>query len=64
MKTKPLYQTYLINLDRADERLKLMENEFNKCEISYERISAIDAKTLNPSSYKVNNSSNSGSSLK
>ncbi|MGU9940092.1 glycosyltransferase family 25 protein [Empedobacter brevis] len=55
MKTKPLYQTYLINLDRADERLKLMENEFNKCEISYERISAIDAKTLNPSSYKVNN---------
>ncbi|WP_413533424.1 glycosyltransferase family 25 protein [Empedobacter brevis] len=55
MKNLPLYQTYLINLDRATKRLKLMENEFNKCEISYERISAVDAKTLDSSTYKIKN---------
>lgn len=55
MDTKPLYQTYLINLDRAEERLKLMENEFKKCNISYERISAVDAKKMDVSTYKVDN---------
>ncbi len=55
MKNLQQYQTYLINLDRADERLKLMENEFKKCQISYERISAVDAKILDSSTYKVKN---------
>jgi glycosyl transferase family 25 len=55
MKTKPLYQTYLINLDRATDRLELMQKEFEKCEITYERISAVDAKTLDSSTYKVKN---------
>ena len=55
MKTKPLYQTYLINLDRATDRLELMQKEFEKCEITYERISAVDAKTLDSSTYKIKN---------
>lgn len=55
MDTKPLYQTYLINLDRAEERLKLIQNEFDKCAVSYERISAVDAKTMDVTTYKVDN---------
>lgn len=49
------YQTYLINLDRATERLKLMELEFNKCNLSYERIPAVDAKKLTDNLYTINN---------
>ena len=49
------YQTYLINLDRATERLKLMELEFNKCNLSYERIAAVDAKKLTDDLYTIDN---------
>lgn len=55
MTAKNNYQTYLINLDRAKERLDFMQSEFEKCNLTYERISAVDAKTLDPNSYKVNN---------
>lgn len=46
MKTKPLYQTYLINLDRAMDRLELMQKEFENVDYFYERISAVDAKNF------------------
>lgn len=49
------YQTYLINLDRAKERLAIMESEFSKHGITFERVIAVDAKALDHSSYKVNN---------
>lgn len=49
------YITYLINLDRAKDRLKLMENEFEKCGIPFERISAVDANNLAEYEYKVDN---------
>lgn len=38
------YQTYLINLDRATERLEMMENEFIRIQLPFVRISAVDAK--------------------
>ena len=50
MTAKNNYQTYLINLDRAKERLDFMQSEFEKCNLTYERISAVDAKTLDPNS--------------
>ena len=49
------YQTYLINLDRATERLKLMELEFEKNNVTYERIVAVDAKKLNNDTYLIDN---------
>ncbi|WP_395091330.1 glycosyltransferase family 25 protein [Vaginella massiliensis] len=55
MKTKPNYQTYLINLDRATDRLKFMQNEFEKTGVSFERIAAVDAKTLDHNSYRIKN---------
>lgn len=45
--SKYTYTTYLINLDRSTKRLELMKNEFYKCKIHFERISAVDAKNLN-----------------
>lgn len=48
-------QTYLINLDRAKERLVLMENEFLKSEISFIRISAVDARNLDKKTYNISN---------
>lgn len=55
MNIKPLYQTYLINLDRAVDRLELMKNEFAKCDLTFKRISAVDAKNLDHTTYKVDN---------
>ena len=55
MKTKALYQNYLINLDRATDRLELMNSEFEKCGMTFKRITAVDAKTLDHSTYIVNN---------
>lgn len=49
------YKTYLINLERAAERLKIMENEFKKCEMPFERIDAVDANHLNSNDYIVRN---------
>ena len=49
------YQTYLINLDRATERLAFMQNEFKNQLIDFERITAVDAITLDSSSYLINN---------
>lgn len=51
----PKYQTYLINLDRATDRLQLMVKEFEKCQIDFERISAVDAKKLDSNSYQIKN---------
>ena len=55
MKKLPNYQTYLINLDRAKDRLNLMEYELDKAQVSYERISAIDASKLNSEEYTIRN---------
>lgn len=55
MTVKTNYQTYLINLDRATERLELMQNEFEKSNLPFQRISAVDAKTLDTNSYRVKN---------
>ena len=49
------YQTYLINLDRATERLKVMEQEFEKNNVTYERIAAVDAKKLTDDLYLIDN---------
>src|SRR5690606_3854414 len=49
------YQTYLINLDRATERLEMMENEFNRIQLPFIRISAVDAKNLDKESFQVKN---------
>jgi len=49
------YEYYLINLDRATDRLEFMQNEFNKQGIQFTRIQAVDAKTLDPKSFKVKN---------
>ena len=49
------YQTYLINLDRAKERLAFMESEFKKQDVVFERIVAVDAKNLDATTYKINN---------
>ncbi len=49
------YQTYLINLDRATERLKLMEQEFDKNDVTYERVVAVDAKKLTNDLYLIDN---------
>lgn len=49
------YTTYLINLDRATERLELMKKEFGKCQIPFERISAVDANNLEKYEYRVDN---------
>lgn len=38
------YSTYLINLERSTDRLELMKKEFSKSNLTFERISAIDAK--------------------
>lgn len=55
MKTTYKYQTYLINLDRAKERLAIMNQELNKHQITYERIDAVDAKILDHSTYVIDN---------
>lgn len=49
------YSTYLINLDRSTDRLELMKKEFYKSSLSYERISAIDAKKLKGDEYIIKN---------
>lgn len=51
----PNYKIYLINLDRAKERLELMHNQFEKYNIEYERVEAIDAKELDDNIYCVEN---------
>lgn len=53
--SKYSYTTYLINLDRSTDRLELMKNEFNKCNLTFERISAIDAKNLSGDEYLIDN---------
>jgi len=55
MQNLPKYRAYLINLDRAVERLERMKKEFEKTGIDYERISAVDAKNLKGDEYIVKN---------
>lgn len=55
MQQSASYQTYLINLDRATDRLERMKKEFEKTGISYHRISAVDAKNLKGDEYIVKN---------
>jgi len=49
------YSTYLINLERSTDRLELMKKEFSKSNLTFERISAIDAKNLKGDEYFINN---------
>lgn len=49
------YITYLINLDRSPDRLEKMKTEFSKAHLDFERISAVDARTLDETSYRVDN---------
>lgn len=55
MQNHSLFQTYLINLDRASDRLEKMKIEFEKTGIGYERISAVDARKLKGDEYIINN---------
>lgn|SRR5690554_300199 len=52
---KYTYTTYLINLDRASDRLELMEKEFAKCKMPYERVPAVDAKKIKEDEYIIKN---------
>ncbi|WP_313387105.1 glycosyltransferase family 25 protein [Chishuiella sp.] len=52
---KKNYGYYLINLDRAKDRLKLMTKEFEKNNIEFNRIPAIDYKEININSYSIKN---------
>ncbi len=50
-----LYGTYLINLDRAKQRLELMEQEFKKQDMPFQKISAVDAEKLDKYEFKIKN---------
>ncbi len=50
-----LYTTYLINLDRSQDRLEFMKKEFDKQQIHFERIPAVDGALLNGSEYLLKN---------
>lgn len=49
------YITYLINLDRATERLEIMKKEFEQCQMSFERFPAVDASNLEDYEYRIDN---------
>jgi glycosyl transferase family 25 len=49
------FQTYLINLDRATDRLAWMQKNFEAEQISFERIDAVDARVLDADSYIIDN---------
>lgn len=50
------YQTYLINLDRSEERLSRMIKLFKEHDIdNYERVSAVDARNIKEGDYILNN---------
>ena len=49
------YNFYLINLERAKERLALMTKEFQRNHIEFIRIDAVDAKEIDESSYTIKN---------
>src|SRR5690606_7113762 len=53
--SKYKYYTYLINLERTTDRLELMKKEFSKSNLTFERISAVDAKNLKGDEYFINN---------
>ena len=45
-------QTYLINLKCSKERLEVMDNLLSRIDIQYERVDAVDAKTLSEDIYR------------
>jgi glycosyl transferase family 25 len=49
------FQTYLINLERATDRLAWMQKNFEAEQIEFERIDAVDARLLEPSQYIIEN---------
>jgi len=49
------FQTYLINLDRATDRLAWMQKNFEAEQISFERVDAVDGRVLDPNSYHIDN---------
>lgn len=51
--SKRTYKTYLINLDRAVDRLQLMDKEFQRIQLPYTRITAVDAQNLDQENYQV-----------
>lgn len=55
MRNQNLYQIYLINLDRATERLNSIVQEFKNQHLNYERIPAVDARNLEQEKYSIQN---------
>lgn len=53
-----MYETYLINLDRSHDRLETMQHEFDKHQITYQRISAVDARELDKHTFRLRNKYN------
>lgn len=49
------YNFYLINLERAKERLASMTKEFERNNIEFIRIDAVDAKKIDPRTYSIKN---------
>lgn len=49
------FQTYLINLDRATDRLAWMQKNFETEKINFQRINAVDARVLDGSNYEIRN---------
>lgn len=49
------YKIYYINLDRSTDRRAFMEDQFEKYNATYQRVSAIDGNTLDMSKYKHKN---------
>ena len=46
MKTENKLATYVINLKRSTDRMESMDKALGEMSIQYERIEAVDAKTL------------------
>lgn len=49
------FQTYLINLERAKDRLEWMKQHFEAEQMTFERIDAVDARVLDPGHYVIRN---------
>lgn len=49
MRNENSFRTYLINLDRAEDRLEFMDAQLRRIGIEYERITAVDRLTLSAS---------------
>lgn len=55
MSYNSLYKAYLINLERAKDRLEMMQKEFEKARLPFERVCAVDAKNLDHNNFIIKN---------